>query len=401
MAILARVSYLTLVFGSIAIYCRSFGVSFVIQPQQFATVPATKILKAKEATRCYRLRQGQNLVLKAGSNNREDEIRRKIAKLKREGKIKNEPTVPQDDGRGTSSTPVSKQYGSKLAQKLGKRKAKRLGLLSDEQDIDDLDSITAELDAEEEEEEETVPRRKAQLGALRRELDDEDGNDDTDDIQGSSYASPESASSFSTKDFKNFNPDLFEDDDELEDEEEQMSEEELLDFVAQKLAEKRRIQKEQEEKRRIEAARKKIEELQKQPVKVQNDAESLASQGKTTTGIGGTWVKKNETKVESYKPKTGSWGYFERPKDISKAYGGGKRVGAGYTPDTLTKQKSEESTRDRLRQYREKVGIDVQSEKDHAAEIEQALDIGRRAMEVSEGQHDFSNYFGIGIFSID
>jgi hypothetical protein len=85
--------------------------------------------------------------------------------------------------------------------------------------------------------------------------------------------------------------------------------------------------------------------------------------------------------IETYKPKTGSWGAFERPKDISKAYGGGRRVGAGIDQTSLLE--STRDTRERLQKYREKVGIDVQSEKDHAADIEEALRIAGYAMQVS------------------
>lgn len=102
---------------------------------------------------------------------------------------------------------------------------------------------------------------------------------------------------------------------------------------------------------------------------------------RTTTGIGGSWAKNETSTEEKYRPSRGSWGYFERPKDISKAYGGGKRVGAGYTKESTSSAVSIEETRRKLQAYREKVGIDVQSEKDHAAEIEEALGIGQRAME--------------------
>jgi hypothetical protein len=101
----------------------------------------------------------------------------------------------------------------------------------------------------------------------------------------------------------------------------------------------------------------------------------------TTTGVGGTWTK-DESSIENedmYKPKTGSWGAFPRPKDISKAYGGGRRVGAGFSnEDELV---STMNTQRLLQDYRRKVGIDVPSEKEHAAEIEEALKIGQLAMQ--------------------
>jgi len=49
---------------------------------------------------------------------------------------------------------------------------------------------------------------------------------------------------------------------------------------------------------------------------------------KTTSGIGGSWAPPTDTEV--HKPTgSGSWGVFERPADISKAFGGGKRIGVG------------------------------------------------------------------------
>ena len=104
---------------------------------------------------------------------------------------------------------------------------------------------------------------------------------------------------------------------------------------------------------------------------------------KSTSGVGGSWKASSSPEgIEIYKPTRGSWGAFPRPKDISKAYGGGRRVGAGYTSEDSVR-KSEEETRAKLRAYREKVGIVVQSEIDHADEIEEALMLSSRAMLVS------------------
>ena len=56
------------------------------------------------------------------------------------------------------------------------------------------------------------------------------------------------------------------------------------------------------------------------------NTDTTTSLNKTTTGTGGTYIK-NETAIEDkYRPTRGSWGYFERPKDISKAYGGGRKI---------------------------------------------------------------------------
>ncbi|CAB9497794.1 expressed unknown protein [Seminavis robusta] len=309
--------------------------------------------------------------LQAGLN-RENEIRRKIADLKRDGKLKNQPSVPQDDGTRKSATPVAEQYGTKLRNKLGAKKAKLLGTtVAGEIDDDEDEALLAELDQDDDEEiTTTTGRREARLGALPREVDEEE-------IGSSNYAPPSASDSSSTDDFKNFDASLFEDDN---DEEEELSEEELVEMVAEKLAEKRRREQKAKEAKASENAKRRLAELQKEQLEANNQG---SSSGKTTTGIGGRWMKEdNVTASADYKPsKSGTWGVFERPKDISKTFGGGKRVGAGYTPDNLNKKKAEEATRDRLKQYREKVGIDVQSEKDHAEEIDQALAIGRRAME--------------------
>ncbi len=95
-----------------------------------------------------------------------------------------------------------------------------------------------------------------------------------------------------------------------------------------------------------------------------------------TTGVGGNW--KGGELGEIYKPSRGSWGAFPRPKDISKAYGGGRRVDPDLSEEKL--KQSEEITREKLRAYREKVGIVVESEIQHADEIDEALTLSSRAM---------------------
>ena len=302
---------------------------------------------------------------------REDEIRQKIGQLKRQGKISsNKPSVAQGDGT-RKAPPVAEQYGDKVKQKLGARKARLLGatLGQDVSDDDEVDPIVAELDSDEDEEA-AGTGRTAQLGTLRTETEDEDENK-------SKYQKPSTAKT----EYKNFDASLFEDDD--EDEEDELSEQELIELVAEKLAEKRQKEKQEEEaktKQRLEDLKKEQQELKQEE---QSMIEEASSTGKSTSGIGGRWIKNNEKADADYKPSSsGTWGVFDRPKDISRAFGGGKRVGAGYTPDNLNQKTAEERTKDRLRQYREKVGIDVQSEKDHASEIEQALEIGNRAMQV-------------------
>jgi hypothetical protein len=127
-----------------------------------------------------------------------------------------------------------------------------------------------------------------------------------------------------------------------------------------------------------------MEKIQTKDKKIVNTTLQSSLPNRTTSGVGGTWSK-DEAEVETYRPSRGSWGYFPRPKDISRAYGGGREVGASVRSsydDEIRKKESEENTLELLRNYREKAGIDVQSEKDHAQEIDEALSIGQRAMQV-------------------
>lgn len=108
----------------------------------------------------------------------------------------------------------------------------------------------------------------------------------------------------------------------------------------------------------------------------------LVSAGVKTSGVGGSWAPPSEqTEEDAYQPKVGTWGAFPRPRNISVAYGGGKRVGRGVKTDEALKQQSIEDTKQRLRAYREKMGIEVQSEKDNADVIEEALQLAGRAMQ--------------------
>lgn len=44
-----------------------------------------------------------------------------------------------------------------------------------------------------------------------------------------------------------------------------------------------------------------------------------------TGSVGGRWEKPKEgVEVDTHKPAVSTWGVFERPKDISKAFGGGR-----------------------------------------------------------------------------
>jgi len=185
------------------------------------------------------------------------------------------------------------------------------------------------------------------------------------------------------------------DEDDVDDE----ADEDLVELVARKMSEKRARELE-EELQTIRAVAAEREEQEKatssgkeedpvtKALKDQQQAnkqrEVQVSGGdeeqpkKTTSGVGGAWSKNSTAIAQTRRPSRGSWGYFERPNDISKAYGGGRRVGE---LDKEKMERSAEETRRKLQAYRQKVGIEVQSEKDHAAEIDDALALGQRAME--------------------
>ena len=117
----------------------------------------------------------------------------------------------------------------------------------------------------------------------------------------------------------------------------------------------------------------------------QTDAtEAEADEGevkKTTTGIGGSWDAKKAATVEKHKPANGGWGLFERPADISKAYGGGRQIGVGgytVTEEEIAKKRAE--TEAKLRAYRSGMGADVELQDAHTDEIVEAAKEARQLM---------------------
>lgn len=366
---------------------------------------------------------------------REDEIRKKIEKLKEEGKLGNgSDASASPDGLRDKKSSAYDDYADKVQGKLGKRKGQILGFTSDytrksrdsgssssttskkeKYDIDDfiaeedkMDAAAAKADAnvnanakelelensssasgsggqqnqssEEQEQDErgrqvskmdARGRRVGRIGTLPEDLlpseeeettasssSDGEKNDDNNRIS----IDP------ALFDLKNTDPDPPE-----------MSEEELVELVAERLAAKRAAEDAEIE---AEKARKKKERELEASKNAKAETETTSSSGNkkaTSTGVGGSWSK-NETKPEAdYTPKVGGWGVFARPKSISQAYGGGRRIGAGY--DNVDAEGEKLRTKKLLKDYRKKVGIEVPTEKEHAAEIEEALSIGQRAMQ--------------------
>ena len=286
--------------------------------------------------------------------------------LKKEGKLKASEEEKKEIQKSSSSSPRTNssvdQYASKIKAKMGKGKSKLLSKLKPE-------------------------LSEAILSASLS----------SDTTSGSSGGGGGSLTS-------NKNDGIEDDDDDINKYELDESEEEMLEMVEKKLLEKTAMELELKRKQQGTAsalgpdiddlANKMEQEIQKKKEQVLKEQQQLQKEGndvavgsgggvkKTTTGIGGTWDKNVTSEVDTYRPANGGWGYFPRPKDISRAYGGGKRIERTTTvEEERRKEDSVQETRDRLRRYREKVGIEVQSEKDHEKEIEQALEIGQLAMQ--------------------
>eukprot|EP00980_Cylindrotheca_fusiformis_P003658 scaffold818_cov136-Cylindrotheca_fusiformis.AAC.24 len=294
--------------------------------------------------------------LKMSPLSREDEIRRKIVQLKKKGKIQrgSEPVDPNS-------------YEARIRKKLGKKKSKMLGFGDDDEDEEAL-RIQEELDGMEDDE---GDQRQGAIGAIRESQIE--GSGEVAPISSLPITPNENPADSSTKRKLLIDPSLFDGPEQPE-----MSEEELIEAVSQKLVEKR----EAERAARDLAARAKSEERQTElgsPKGADAAMSGAAEAAKTTSGVGGTWVEGDRNSTDFYKPKSGSWGAFPRPKDISKAYGGGRRVGAGFSNEEDVT--ADMNTKRLLREYRIKVGIEVPTEKEHASEIEEALQIGQLAMQ--------------------
>ena len=309
------------------------------------------------------------------SSTREDEIRRKIMKLKRQGKISKD---------SSSSSPPSEamSYEQKVKQKLGKQKSKMLGFTDGDDDggDDELFKIQQELDMEdllEDEQKETKSTSKVQGFIGARPVEEEEEESSKDMISDDNLSLLESVEAM---------------EEELDDDEDidldELSEEDLVELVQKKLL-KKQMSKSFEDTLSSSSSsvatisqNSSTNEDQKMPTTTASSSTTTdgSNSGQLTTGVGGKWMKNNSTEdTEYYKPKSGSWGAFPRPKDISRAYGGGRRVGPGFSEEEMAASKLR--TQDKLRAYREKVGIEVPSEKEHAEEIEEALQIGKLAMQ--------------------
>lgn len=117
---------------------------------------------------------------------------------------------------------------------------------------------------------------------------------------------------------------------------------------------------------------KKEEMLQKQMIEAEQFFNS-SSNSSTTTNSKKTEAGKEDAS-DPYKPKVSTWGLFPRPDNISRAYGGGRRIArGGEAVDTEKRRERDEKIAKRLAAYMASRGIDVEKEEEHREEIETAL----------------------------
>mmetsp|Transcript_17628 Transcript_17628/g.48765 ORF Transcript_17628/g.48765 Transcript_17628/m.48765 type:complete len:793 (-) Transcript_17628:419-2797(-) len=363
---------------------------------------------SSSSPRCF---QTQLFDSQSPSESREEEIRKKIEKLKEEGRIANNKSEASPDGLREKKKSAYDDYAEKVQGKLGKRRGQVLGFTGDgtknwnkstkdgaekEYDIDDFIAEEKELDAEETEfesglgdnrEEDERGRQVGKVDARGRRVgkigtlpEDSLPSKDTETTVSSSSSS--SSGNDNTQKKISINSSLFDLPD-TDPEPPEMTEEELVELVAEKLAAKRAAEDAEIEAaaaaRREEARKAKEEEGKSDATAASEEEQSSSGTEKTTTGVGGSWTGDEDEPEADYTPKVGGWGVFARPKSISEAYGGGRRIGAGY--DKVDSEGDKLKTQKLLKDYRKKVGIEVPTEKEHAAEIEEALSIGQRAMQ--------------------
>ena len=345
-------------------------------------------------------------------DSREEEIRKKIKKLKEDGRLGNSQASPEaapDGSERRTKKSAYDQYADKVQGKLGKRQGQILGFTGDgtknwsssssskdkEKELDDIDAFIAEeekADAAEllnserglpEQDERgrqvaTIDARGRRVGNIGSLPEDLLPSKEPDTIE-----LPRSEEGASDQKI-NIDPSMFDVPDKDEDEPPELTEEELVELVAERLAEKRaaedaEIEAAKEAKREERARLKKEKETASDGEEKIDEQSTSSDTKKRTTGVGGSWSKSGEEPEADYKPKVGGWGVFPRPKSISEAYGGGRQIGAGF--DNVDAEVQRSNTKRLLKDYRKKVGIEVPTEKEHAAEIDEALSLGQRAMQ--------------------
>lgn len=310
-----------------------------------------------------------------------------INELKQEGRIKPKPNsednaVAETTGSGGILTQqrrrrsVSDEYADKLSAKFGGKRGRQVGRMLG---IDvPVSGTTAEPSAE--------AARKPKLGAL--DLDELE-QDDEDDLypdepqvltEEQRREQAEISSEAASDAIKRLRDNI--DRSKRSENEDDRDDQDMVDAVAAALEKKGSEYRSQASLDVISSEDASTSIAVTPPVfsQAQSAVSQVASSGQATSGVGGAWAPPAEEKDADYQPKVGTWGAFPRPRNISTAYGGGKRVGAEVRTDEKKRQESIESTKERLRAYRERMGIVVQSEIDNKEIIDEALALAGRAM---------------------
>lgn len=85
-------------------------------------------------------------------------------------------------------------------------------------------------------------------------------------------------------------------------------------------------------------------------------------------------ARESDQNDDNYKPRVSTWGVFPRPENISKAFGGGKKIRVGGVDlSSEESRKRDEAVKEKLAAYRKARGVDIEREEEHRAEIEDAL----------------------------
>eukprot|EP00667_Euglena_gracilis_P003605 EG_transcript_3614 len=91
----------------------------------------------------------------------------------------------------------------------------------------------------------------------------------------------------------------------------------------------------------LQAAVEALDELEKKKREERRQKKDAVKLGVASTVASAQSVNEanKETDTESYTPKVSTWGVFQRPKDISKAYGGGRTIPAGSSVSRQEQEK--------------------------------------------------------------
>lgn len=88
-----------------------------------------------------------------------------------------------------------------------------------------------------------------------------------------------------------------------------------------------------------------------------------------------------ESDEQKYKPKVSTWGVFPRPDNISRTYGGGRKIRpGGVNLKNENAKQRDAKVAQKLAAYRTARGMDTKQETEHREEIEEALESAESLM---------------------